>query len=472
LYAPVLTRWLYFRAFGVTAAIATLAYWVQLPGLGASGGIAPLDRTMELIRARTRFVDSPSLLWLSSSDAALQALCSACVVCALLVLFDVAVPFALFGLFAGWASLVNVGQPFLSFQWDIMLCEAALLSIPYALLARAEPQLWQRLLVGLVAVKVTLESGIVKLTAGDPSWWPQLTALSYHYWTQPLPAWTSVFIDRLPLSAHKISCLAMFVLELGVPLLAFGPRRARAVAALGMIALQAGLAIAGNYAYFNLLTAVLCLPLLDDRFLKGPWVARLERSEQLPPKHFAPFGWAGLGLATLCSALIFGEQFRARYPGPVQEAVDLLQSFKVSSSYGVFRVMTKTRPEILFEGSDDGVTWKSYELPWKPGRLDRRPRFVAPWQPRLDWQLWFAAMGRCEPWVQSLLRHLLVGTPQVLALFAQDPFGGHPPRFVKSTLWQYRFAPPGSPDWWTRTQEGPYCPVVMLDESGNLVRPQ
>ncbi|MBK7861579.1 MAG: lipase maturation factor family protein [Archangiaceae bacterium] len=466
----MLTRWLYFRAFGLTATVATLAYWVQLPGLALARGIAPIAEVMEVVRARLGFFDCPSLLWLSASDAALQAVCALCVTCSLLVLLDVAVPFALFGLFVGWASLVNVGQPFLSFQWDIMLCEAALLSIPYALRPRSEPEQWQRLLVGLLAAKVTLESGIVKLSAHDPSWWPDLTALTYHYWTQPLPAWTSVFVDRLPLSAQKISCAVMFVLELGFPLLAFGPRRARAVAAFGIIALQVGLALVGNYAYFNLLTAVLCLPLLDDRFFRGAWKQRLPASPREAPKHFAPFGWAALVVYVLGSALIFGQQFRPEYPAEVQLAIDRLEAIKAVSAYGVFRVMTKTRPEIVFEGSDDGVHWVPYELPWKPGALGRRPRFVAPWQPRLDWQLWFAAMGHCDRWVVQLLKHLLEGTPEVLALFEDNPFAAAPPRFVRSTLWQYRFAPAGSPDWWQRSEDGPYCPTVLLDEQGRLLR--
>ena len=442
------TRWLYFRLFGFTAAIATGAYWVQLPGLNA---IWPLAQNL------SDFINAPTLLLVDASPRMLHALCALCFVSSLLVLFDVAVPFALGALFVGWCSLVNAGDPFTGFQWDMMLCEAALLSIPYALHPKEEPQLWQRLLPALVAVKVTLESGIVKLTAGDSSWWPDLTALTYHYWTQPLPAWTSVFIDRAPLRVHQAACVAMFALELGVPLLAFGPRRARHVAAAGMIALQLGLAVAGNYAYFNLLCMVLCVPLLGEA----------------PSQRWRPvIGWSAFGAAALFSALVFGQQFRPPYPAPLKAALLRLQTFNVLHSYGVFRVMTKERPEIIFEGSTDGVTWKTYELKWKPGRVDRRPEFVAPWQPRLDWQLWFAAMGHCERWVQSLLGQLLLGTPEVLALFEQDPFGGARPRYLRTTLYQYRFAPSGSGDWWTRTEEGPYCPPVMLDEQGRLVRAQ
>src|SRR5262249_25391370 len=123
-------------------------------------------------------------------------------------------------------------------------------------------------------------------------------------------------------------------------------------------------------------------------------------------------------------------------------------------------------------GSDDGATWRPYEFKWKPGRVDRRPRFVAPWQPRLDWQMWFAALGSCrdQPWLLNLLRHLLLGTPEVLALMGDDPFQGKPPKRIRTTVWQYRFASLASEAWWDRTEQGPYCPTVAVDPAGNLVR--
>src|SRR5205823_5331868 len=190
--------------------------------------------------------------------------------------------------------------------------------------------------------------------------------------------------------------------------------------------------------------------LLDDAGLAR--LGRLVTLERREQGGFDAWGWPLLSLALLSSALVFAEQFRPDYPSAVQQAVDRVEAFKAVSSYGVFRVMTKTRPEIIVEGSDDGTTWKPYEFKWKPGRLDRRPAFVAPWQPRLDWQMWFAALGECRgnPWLLSTLRHLLLGTPQVLALFGENPFPSSPPRFVRTTLWQYHFAPRGSSDWWSR----------------------
>jgi hypothetical protein len=441
--------------FGLTALIATGAYWAQLSGLAGLHGLEPIAQTVAWLQDHARFLDAPSLCWLSGSNAMLEALCAVCVVCSLLIVFDIQAPFALGGLFVAWASLVNVGEPFLSFQWDILLCEAAACSIPYAIFKSRPPPLWARLLVALGAAKVTLESGIVKLTAGDSSWWPDLTALTYHYWTQPLPSWTSVFLDRLPLGVHQAACLIMFVLELGFPLLAFVPfKRARIVCALGMIALQAGLAFAGNYSYFNLLAATLCVPLFDDK--------------EPSPRGRWP-GWALLGVAGVLSASIFLRQYGiGRFA-----LADGIDRFRVLSSYGAFRVMTKTRPEIIIEGSADGQEWKTYEFKWKPGRLDQRPRFVAPWQPRLDWQMWFAAMEDCRqnPWLLNLQRHLMLGTPEVVALMGDNPFPDAPPRFIRTTVWEYRFAPPGSSDWWVRRDAQPYCPVVTLS-GGNLIRAQ
>jgi hypothetical protein len=147
--------------------------------------------------------------------------------------------------------------------------------------------------------------------------------------------------------------------------------------------------------------------------------------------------------------------------------------FETINAYGAFAWMTKSRPEILIEGTRDGEEWKLYELPWKPGRVERRPEFVAPWHPRLDWQLWFAALGDCSenPWLLNTQKQLLLGVPEVLALFEVNPFPGTPPQRIRTRRFEYRFAPWSEAGvWWTRTEIGPYCPPLMLDEAGRLVR--
>jgi hypothetical protein len=143
------------------------------------------------------------------------------------------------------------------------------------------------------------------------------------------------------------------------------------------------------------------------------------------------------------------------------------------NAYGAFAHMTKTRAEIIIEGSNDGVTWLPYEFPWKPGDVTRRPTFIAPWQPRLDWQMWFASLSNCanSTWVLELQQKLLTNTPEVLKLFETNPFPNAPPRFMRTRTFEYRFAPWSQKGvWWTRTETGAYCPSVMLSPNGELQR--
>jgi hypothetical protein len=470
------TRRLFFALFGLTALIAVGSFWWQLEGLVGRHGIAPAGEYVEALRRAkgVGFFDVPTLAWLSSGDWLLHLLCAVGVASSLGMVLGAAPRLASFTLWASWLSLTQVCHPFLDFQWDILLTETAFFAGFYApggLRARwdDEPHPVPVFLMAWLACKVTLESGIVKLASGDPSW-RDLTALTYHWWTQPLPTWSSVILAGLPMVVQKALCAMTFVLELPVPLLALGPRRARLVSAAGLMALQAGLFASGNYSFYNVLTFVLAVPLLDDEALR-----RLAPSwTMLPNPVLLPrMGKVGRAVALIVVALGVGQFFRRSlantWAAPVLAAVS---RFETINAYGAFAWMTKTRPEILLEGSDDGVTWKPYEFPYKPGRVDRRPAFVAPWQPRLDWQMWFAALGACSenPWVLSLQRRLLQGSPAVLALFADNPFPIAPPKRLRTRVFEYRFAPWSEPGvWWHRVESGPYCPPVMLDAKGQLV---
>jgi hypothetical protein len=213
---------------------------------------------------------------------------------------------------------------------------------------------------------------------------------------------------------------------------------------------------------------VLCLPLLDDAVLRRP---------QTEVPAAAPSRWrfahAAL-LAFVAWAAVAGFLGgRLGVPVPGLSLLRALQGFHSVNAYGAFAVMTKTRPEVVLEGSDDGVTWKAYDFPYKPGRLEERPRWASPWQPRLDWQLWFAALGECgdSPWFASLLEQLLRGSQPVRALLQTDPFPQAPPRSLRSTRWQYRFAPLSTPGlWWERSDPKPFCPDVTLGPTGQLQR--
>ncbi len=466
-----LTRRLFFFGFGLTALVAVGSYWWQFPGLAGPLGIAPIQGGMDGLRQSpgVGFFQVPTLLWLSSSPWLVHGLCAIACAASVLLIVGRAPRLASLVLWASWLSLVQVGHPFLAFQWDVLLVETAFCAALYAPpgwrprpATEPEPLPAFRFVMVVLACKVTLESGLVKLASGDPTW-RDLTALTYHWWSQPLPTWTSVWLDALPLEVQQVMCALMFVLELAFPLMVFGPRLMRLTAAIGLMALQAALFTAGNYSFYNVLTFVLAVPLLDDEALRRVW-----RQAPVPGagRHVQSAGaWlvaAAFGVLSL--GMFFGRTFDS-------QVLDVVRRFETINKYGAFAVMTKTRPELVIEGSDDGVTWTAYEFPWKPGALDRRPSFIAPWQPRLDWQMWFAALGTCEdnPWVLSLQQRLLQGSKPVLALFERAP--PTPPRFLRTRVFEYRFAPLQQAGvWWSRTETGPYCPAVTLGPNGELQR--
>lgn len=460
-----LTRRIFFVGFGLTAMVAVGSYWWQLPGLAGPEGIAPIAEAMNGLRRSPGLgvLEVPTLLWISAAPWMLHLLCALAFGASALLVLGLAPRLAAFTLWAAWLSLVQVGHPFLAFQWDVLLVETAFVAMFYAppgwrprLTSEPEPWPAARLVMAILACKVTLESGVVKLLSGDPAW-RELTALTWHWWTQPLPTWTSVWLDALPLEVQKILCALMFVLELAAPLMIFGPRLMRRTGAFGLMLMQAALIGAGNYSFYNWLTLVLAIPLLDD----GVW-----RRAPGSGRAFSP-AWTWL-LAASYGALSVAVFFGRALDLPVLAVV---RRFDTINKYGAFAVMTKTRPEIVLEGSADGVTWVAFEFPWKPGALERRPGFVAPWQPRLDWQMWFAALGDCSdnPWVLSLQQLILEGSPPVLALFEQVPVV--PPKYLRTRVFEYRFAPLSERGvWWTRTETGPYCPAVMLAPDGRLQR--
>jgi lipase maturation factor 1 len=138
----------------------------------------------------------------------------------------------------------------------------------------------------------------------------------------------------------------------------------------------------------------------------------------------------------------------------------------IINPYGLFAVMTTTRPEIVIEGSADGQEWREYVLRYQPGPLSRPALWNIPHQPRLDWQMWFAALGsaRENPWIVMLMWRLLEGSPPVLALLESNPFADGPPKYVRAQLYDYRFADRRTHiltgQWWVRRPEGLYFPQV------------
>ena len=479
-----LSRWVFLRAVGVIYLIAFVSLWVQVKGLIGPHGILPAQEYLGALRGYLgpeRFRLAPTVFWLGAGNTALQLACAAGVIGAALVICDVLPAPGLLMLWGLYLSFETVGQDFLAFQWDVLLLEAGLLAVlcaPWSTLsgrslARVVPA-FPLLLLWWLLFRLTFESGIVKLLSGDPTW-RHLSALDYHFWTQPLPTWTAWYAALLPAWCKRVMVVATYVLEIGCPLLIWGPRWARLTACAGIVFLQLIIFATGNYTFFNLLTVALALLLVDDALWTRLLPARLVQAAAPAAGGGRPLG-AAFAVLCLGAALLYAANVKflftlwpdIRVVRPLVSPVAWLEPLRSANGYGLFRVMTTQRVEIVIEGSDDGVTWRPYEFRYKPGDPARPPRFVEPHQPRLDWQMWFAALSSYEqtPWFQSLLVRLLQGSPDVVALFGGNPFPGRPPTFVRALAYDYRFTTSSerraTGAWWTRAPLGAYSPVVTL----------
>jgi hypothetical protein len=473
--------WLFLRVLGIVYLIAFWSLGVQIRGLIGHDGILPADQYMAGAHALTgpsRFWLLPTLAWAGTSDGFLQGLCIAGGALASLLVVGI-LPFVVLPLlWLAYLSLSIVGRDFLSFQWDALLLETGFLAIFLAPLTRRErlrtlvdpPRVAVWLMLWLL-FRLMVGSGAVKLASGDPTW-HNLTALTFHFETQPIPTPIAWYAHRLPLWFLKGSTILMFATEIGVPFLIFAPRRWRALAFVPLVGLQAILALTGNYAFFNLLTAALCLFLLDDAAL-GSWgrigtgVAQVLRPAVIGGLRRA-LVLAVAVITVPVSAVAFTGALGIALPGAafIYPLADLIAPFRSVNSYGLFAVMTTMRPEIILEGSEDGATWLEYEFKYKPGDVHRRPPWVAPHQPRLDWQLWFAALGRFDDneWFQNFCVRLLEADAEVLTLLERDPFEGRKPRYIRAVLYRYRFADAETRRrdgvWWTRQRLREYSPIL------------
>lgn len=465
-------RWLYLRGLGIIYFIAFASLIPQVQGLIGSDGILPardfLRMAAEQVGQPRAFQLLPSVFWLSASDNVLLAgTISGCIASLFAIAGFAAAP-AFILCWILYLSFVSVGQDFLSFQWDSLLLEAGFLAIFMASWTvfhrRDDTSVVPRSIIFMwmtcwLLFRLMLLSGLVKLMTGDPTW-RNLTALDFHYETQPLPTPFAWYIHQLPSGFDSFCTAVMFGIELLVPFFMLFGVRARLFAAIATIALQLGILLTGNYTFFNLLTILMCLSLFDN--------SRLPRLE---PGNKRSYPWIAAAVA-IAVFVVSIEEMADEFTGGMavsqtaESIIGAIQPFHIVNTYGLFAVMTTTRDEITVEGSNDGETWKPYLFRWKPGPLDRALPIVAPYQPRLDWQMWFASLGtvRRNPWFFQFCVRLLQGSPSVLGLLEANPFPDKPPKFVRATIATYHFTDldelSKSHRWWRADPPSLYMPPI------------
>ena len=485
-----LTAWIFLRLLALVYLVAFVSTWVQVQGLAGPDGILPGGDFLRALRSQygtLAYWIAPTLGWVSTSAGFLHALCAAGVASALLLLLGVAPVACLAGLWLLYLSVSILGQSFFWFQWDSLLLETGFLSIflaswrwwsrPWSDPTPRRAALW---LLRWLLIRLSVSSAAVKLLSGDPTWQSR-TALQHHFETQPLPTWTAWFAHQLPDPLLRAGATATLVIEGIVPLLLVAPRRIRFLGAALIAAFQMAILLTGNYGFFNWLTLALCVLCLDDGVWPRSWRERVARVPA-GARRGSWKAWAIRPIAAAClllSLVPFLGTLKGPtgWLGPIEYAFDLVWPFRSFNRYGLFAVMTTRRLEIVLEGSEDGAAWVPYQFRWKPGEVERAPRFVAPHQPRLDWQMWFAALNdfRSQPWFLLLCQRLLQGSDSVEALFARNPFATKPPTYVRAVVYDYHFTDPPerrtAGAWWRREALGLYCPVLAL-QNGRLVAAQ
>lgn len=466
---------LFLRALGLVFLAAFVSMAVQVLGLVGSHGILPLSEYLSGLREAlgpAAYYRFPNIFWVNASNTALSVCCWLGAALSTLLVLGVLPRLVMPLLIALYLSLFYAGQVFTQFQWDLLLIESGFLAM--ALQTGSGLALW---LGRWLVFRFMLLSGAVKLLSGDPTW-ANLTALSYHFETQPLPTPLAWYAHHLPQPWLTAFSAGHFAIELGLVFLIFFPRRLRLLAAWGIVLLQALIVATGNYNFFNLLVLALSLLLFDDaalgKVLPNTAVTALaQRLKPMRPGRAARRIVAAYAAVVVAvgATQIYQAFARRQVDGPFGALMDFVAPLRAVNPYGVFANMVTERLEIVVEGTMDGLHWKEYRFRYKPGDVAQVPRWVVPHQPRLDWQMWFAALGDANgnPWFARFLLRLLENSPPVVALLADNPFPDQPAVAVRALSYRYRFSTPEEKRkgiWWERTQAGIYYPALSRGRSG------
>lgn len=459
-------EWLFLKGVALSYFFAFASLREQILGLYGSSGIQPIHDYLHgigLSAGARRLFYIPTIFWWRSDDSFIKGMATLGCALSLLAFFNIAVFPSLVLLWILFLSFMSVGSPFLHFQWDTLLLETGFAALFVALIAPAPVfiHLWLTFLV----FRFILASGLVKLLSRCKEW-GSLNAMACHFETQPLPNRGGFFAHLLFKRWTKAVTLFVFMCEIAVPFLFLGTEPMRALGGIISIGFQLLIIATGNYAYFNLLTIALCLPLISDAY--WAWLKPLYVSSA-----FFPYSWPlavllnAVGVVMLVlNGIALARQFTQLSVLP--EWFYHLGRFYIANTYGLFARMTAIRNEVILEGSRDGEEWKEYRFKYKPGALNAPPLQIAPFQPRLDWQMWFAALTSMphESWWNGFMMRLLQGSKEVDALLKENPFPQEPPVYLRAHLYRYRFNT--FADWkktgnyWVRTYVGTYMKPISL----------
>ena len=499
----LIPRWLFLRAFGGIYFSAFFPLVFQIRGLIGPAGILParnyLQAVAQALGHDQRYWYAPTLLWWSSGTMMLSALCWVGMLASVLLLLNLWPRAMLLVSFVCFLSFVSAAQDFSGYQSDGMLLEAGFLSLFFAppgfrpgLGSLDPPSRASLFLLQWEWFRIYFQSGVVKILSGDPEW-RQFTAMDEYYQNGPLPTWIGWYAQHLPHWFHAATVYGTLALELGLIWMLFLPRRWRIALCFIVTPWQIGILVTANYTFLNYLVLAMGVLLLDDRFalraLPERWRQRVLAARSHPQgapteerwKEPSARAWRLSKLAASALVLMWLSyattaeliwMFR-RVPLPVSP-VTALEPFRVANQYGLFAVMTRGRYEIEFQGSADGEHWTAYPFRYKPQALNQPPGLYAPYQPRFDWNLWFASLGRWRdyPIVGNAEVRLLEEDKDVLALFAGNPFPQEPPTQIRAVLWQYWFTTipekGATGQWWRRQWVGLYAPTLEREPDGQV----
>lgn len=463
---------LFLRLLGVIYLIAFFSITSQILGLVGSQGILPFAPKLSSVMAPDvyDYLRLPTLFWLDSSDTALIGAAWSGCAAALLIVLGRWQRTALVVAFVLYLSIYHACQPFLNFQWDGLLLESGFLAIFLTPRSRVVVLLFRWLLF-----RLRFMSGLSKLTSGDPTW-SGLTALNYYFEVQPLPTPLAWYANQLPEWLLKAGTAGTLFVELVVPFMMFLPRRWRFAAAWLTILWQVLIILTSNHNWINFLTIALCLFLFDDKALDAKTPSWFKAKLALntgtagsPPVAIRiATGILAAGIL-LASAGHFWELIRMQpVTGAMGKVLDYAEAYRVVSSYHVFPTMRTQRIELELTGSIDGKDWRPYEFSYKPGDLSKRPPLTIPFQPRLDWQMWFVTLGPVHlPWFYQFLQALLKNSPPVTALLANNPFPNEAPRYIRVNAYRYEFTDAEertlTGHWWRRQALGPFTPLPEVE---------